>query len=88
MREREVVISVSHVSIEAASVDRALAAGGPEASSPEAAAARLRAKYPGKKIVVGLDVCQVMMMMTCNLLVSLGMMMTMMVIVTCYLMRC
>jgi len=50
---REVIVTMAHVGIEPEQIDRAV--NDPEV---QAAAEALRAKHAGKKIIVGLDVCQ------------------------------
>eukprot|EP01039_Chlorochromonas_danica_P010042 gene10042-11113_t len=53
VQDRDVLVTMSHVSIETARVDAAL-------NSPEVAlrAEKLRERFRGKKVVLGIDVCQ------------------------------
>lgn len=53
VNDREVIVTMSHVSVEPDRIDEVVA--NPEV---QAAAMEIRKKYAGKKIIVGVDVCQ------------------------------
>lgn len=55
VRDREVVVSVNHVSIESGTVDKALKN---TTASIYAAAEDIRKRYEGKKIIISVDVCE------------------------------
>lgn len=57
VREREVVVSVNHVSIEADQIERALQANSQESFS-RADHIRQLPQYAGRKVIVSVDVCQ------------------------------